>query len=263
MESQNSQATQYMRKRERRSRERERERERERRGRERSRRRHRQRSRSRSRRKRRKESRSRSRSRTPSRKYCDEEGHFIVEEGSNISSRFKILGSIGEGTFGKVRERTARGAVRGDLGQVVECWDRKEQLRVAVKVVRNVGKYRDGAKVEIQILEKVHRWASSRSSEWRHCCVRLRDCFDFYGHKCMVFDLYGLSLYDFIKKNKFVGFSHDLVKKFAFQVLAFVVVVASSESAAKAVLHRGLAARPRADPHRSEAREHPAQISQL
>ena len=38
----------------------------------------------------------------------------------------------------------------GTFGRVLECWDRKTHNRVAVKIVRNVQKYRDAAMIEVR-----------------------------------------------------------------------------------------------------------------
>ena len=129
----------------------------------------------------------------------------MVVRGSDITERFKILDEIGEGTFGKV----------------LECWDRKKQERIAIKVVRNVPRYREGAEMEIDVLEKIME-RSRTHFEWDHCCIRLLDHFDYYGHMCMSFGLFGPSLFDFIKKNKYQGFPPDMVKKMAFQLLSTV-----------------------------------------
>jgi hypothetical protein len=45
----------------------------------------------------------------------------------------KILSMMGEGTFGRV----------------LECWDRKTKVTVAVKVIRSVPKYREAAMIEV------------------------------------------------------------------------------------------------------------------
>lgn len=53
----------------------------------------------------------------------------------------EIVRELGEGTFGKV----------------VECRDRKRSdASVALKVIKNVEKYRDAAKLEINVLEKIN-----------------------------------------------------------------------------------------------------------
>ena len=38
----------------------------------------------------------------------------------------------------------------GTFGRVLECWDRKNKSYVAIKIVRNVEKYRDAAIIEVQ-----------------------------------------------------------------------------------------------------------------
>ena len=50
--------------------------------------------------------------------------------------------------------RTARSGIcsAGTFGRVLECWDRKNKDYVAVKIVRNVQKYRDAAMIEVHPL---------------------------------------------------------------------------------------------------------------
>ena len=53
---------------------------------------------------------------------------------------YKILAPLGEGTFGRV----------------LECWDRKLRSYCAIKIIRNVQKYRDGDN-EIDVLKTVQK----------------------------------------------------------------------------------------------------------
>ena len=130
------------------------------------------------------------RSASPATKYCDEEGHYIFVEGEHLAERYEVLKKIGEGTFGKV----------------LLCYDQRERARVAVKVVRNVPKYRDAAKIEIEILESLRARTPPDG-----LFVVLNDWFDFRGHICMVFEELGASLFDFVQKNDYQGLSmHDL-----------------------------------------------------
>ena len=39
----------------------------------------------------------------------------------------------------------------GTFGRVLECWDRKHRTYVAIKIVRNVKKYRDAAMIEVDL----------------------------------------------------------------------------------------------------------------
>ncbi|KAJ4462618.1 putative Serine/threonine-protein kinase AFC2 [Paratrimastix pyriformis] len=129
----------------------------------------------------------------------DEEGHFLYTVGQNLTPRYKIMKSFGEGTFGKV----------------VQCWDRQTQSYCAVKVVRSVPKYSDAAKIEIDILEDLRRHGTDLQS----CVVHLIDHFEFEGHVCMVFEELGPSLYDWLRKNHYRGFTLPLVRDFARQIL--------------------------------------------
>lgn len=47
----------------------------------------------------------------------------------------------------------AEGNSAGTFGRVLECWDRKNKSYVAIKIVRNVEKYRDAAIIEVQIFD--------------------------------------------------------------------------------------------------------------
>uniref|UniRef100_A0A1D1YFY2 Serine/threonine-protein kinase AFC2 n=1 Tax=Anthurium amnicola TaxID=1678845 RepID=A0A1D1YFY2_9ARAE len=71
----------------------------------------------------------------------DKDGHYMFALGDNLTSRYKIYGKMGEGTF----------------GQVLECWDRERKEMVAIKVVRGIKKYRDAAMIEIDVLQQLAR----------------------------------------------------------------------------------------------------------
>jgi serine/threonine protein kinase len=72
----------------------------------------------------------------------DTDGHYIIQVGESLLPQYKIMKIIGEGTFGKV----------------TQCWDRKEKKYVAIKIIKSIQKYRDAARVEIEILRDIqHR----------------------------------------------------------------------------------------------------------
>jgi len=103
----------------------------------------------------------------------DHEGHIRTSYLKEITSRFPVRNLLGKGTFGKV----------------VEAFDRKYNEMVAIKVVRNVKRYREDAQYEIKVLEKVrHHELSSKLLKW----------FDFHGHICIVFERLGESLLNVI-----------------------------------------------------------------
>lgn len=49
-------------------------------------------------------------------------------------------------------------------------------------------------------------------------CLHLNDCFDFRNHVCMVFDLLGQSIYDWLKDNAFCPFPPNQIQCFARQL---------------------------------------------
>ncbi|XP_076198449.1 dual specificity protein kinase CLK1 isoform X3 [Aptenodytes patagonicus] len=129
----------------------------------------------------------------------DEEGHLICQSGDVLSARYEIVATLGEGAFGKV----------------VECIDHKaEDRHVAVKIVKNVDRYSEAARAEIQVLE--HLNASDPSSTYR--CVQMFEWFEYHGHVCIVFELLGLSTYDFIKENGFLPFRMNHIRQMAYQI---------------------------------------------
>ncbi|KAF4014217.1 hypothetical protein G4228_005459, partial [Cervus hanglu yarkandensis] len=129
----------------------------------------------------------------------DEEGHLICQSGDVLSARYEIVDTLGEGAFGKV----------------VECIDHKAGGRhVAVKIVKNVDRYCEAARSEIQVLE--HLNTTDPSSTFR--CVQMLEWFEHHGHVCIVFELLGLSTYDFIKENGFLPFRLDHIRKMAYQI---------------------------------------------
>ena len=137
----------------------------------------------------------------------DKDGHYVYELGENLTPRYKIMNKLGEGTFGRV----------------IECWDRQRKEYCAIKIIRNVRKYRNAAKVELEVLKKLRE---NDKDDSRHC-VRLTDWFDYRNHICMVFERLGLSLYDFLLKNHYHPFNVDEVRDFAFQLLVGVGYVHS------------------------------------
>ncbi|XP_075398179.1 dual specificity protein kinase CLK4 isoform X2 [Tenrec ecaudatus] len=129
----------------------------------------------------------------------DEEGHLICHSGDVLRARYEIVDTLGEGAFGKV----------------VECIDHgMDGIHVAVKIVKNVGRYREAAHSEVQVLE--HLNSTDPNSVFR--CVQMLEWFDHHGHVCIVFELLGLSTYDFIKENSFLPFQIDHIRQMAYQI---------------------------------------------
>ncbi|XP_073129789.1 serine/threonine-protein kinase AFC3 isoform X1 [Henckelia pumila] len=138
---------------------------------------------------------------TPPKREDDRDGHYVFSLGENLTPRYKILGKMGEGTFGRV----------------LECWDRKVREYVAIKVVKSTAKYRDAARIEIDVLQQL-----AENDKGNSHCVRMLDWFDHRNHICIVFEKLGPSLFDFLKRNKYSPFPVDLVREFGRQLLESV-----------------------------------------
>jgi len=85
-------------------------------------------------------------------------------------------------------------------------------------VIKNVDKYREAAKLEINVLEKL----MARDPQGRHLCVRMLDWFDYHGHMCLAFEMLGPSVFDFLKDNDYRGYALDQVRHIALQLIKAV-----------------------------------------
>ncbi|VVC94477.1 unnamed protein product [Leptidea sinapis] len=90
----------------------------------------------------------------------------------------KIIETLGEGTFGKV----------------VEVKDLEMEHRMALKIIKNVEKYREAAKLEINVLEKL----ADIDPDCKNLCVKMLDWFEYHGHMCIAFEMLGQSVFDFL-----------------------------------------------------------------
>lgn len=126
-------------------------------------------------------------------------GHYAETLGENLSPRYKVLALLGQGTFARV----------------LECWDRVQRVVVAVKVIRDLPKYRAASEIEIRILKQL---AAADPDDRMHV-VRLRHTFEHKNHVCLVYDRLGLSLFDMLRKNRYQPFSTDQIRVYARQLI--------------------------------------------
>ncbi|XP_071004544.1 dual specificity protein kinase CLK2-like [Oncorhynchus clarkii lewisi] len=112
---------------------------------------------------------------------------------------YEVISLLGEGTFGKV----------------VTCVDqRRAGARVALKIIKNMEKYRQAAKLEINVLEKINE----KDPHNKHQCVQMLDWFDYHGHVCISMELLALSTFDFLKENNFLPYCMDHIRQMAYQI---------------------------------------------
>lgn len=116
----------------------------------------------------------------------------------------EIVCTLGEGAFGKV----------------VECIDHSNDgARVALKIIKNIDRYREAALSEVEVLKQL----KSLDSDKRYACVHMLDWFDYHGHVCIAFELLGLSTYDFLKENNFQPFPIEHIRHMAYQIIRAVL----------------------------------------
>ncbi|XP_069041592.1 dual specificity protein kinase CLK2 isoform X1 [Lepisosteus oculatus] len=129
----------------------------------------------------------------------DEEGHLMYRSGDVLQERYEIVNTLGEGTFGRV----------------VQCIDhRRGGARVALKIIKNVEKYKEAARLEINVLERINE----KDPDNKHLCVQMYDWFDYHGHMCISFELLALSTFDFLKENNYLPYSITQVRHMAYQI---------------------------------------------
>lgn len=131
--------------------------------------------------------------------YDDEQGSYLHVPHDHIVYRYEVLKVIGKGSF----------------GQVVKAYDHKSHQHVALKMVRNEKRFHRQAQEEIRILEHLKKQDKDNTMN----IIHMYEQFTFRNHICITFELLSMNLYELIKKNKFQGFSLQLVRKFAHSIL--------------------------------------------
>jgi len=135
------------------------------------------------------------------------DGLVKCRKGDKIrDGRYEVLELAGQGTF----------------GTVLSVHDSKHKEDIALKVVRSVQKYLDASYVEIDILDRIRKADKQKKSH----IVRLYGSFttkiNGNKHVCIAFEKCGMSIYEFIKKNKYQGFEIDQIQKISRQIIEAV-----------------------------------------
>ncbi|KAI8077745.1 kinase-like domain-containing protein [Halteromyces radiatus] len=141
----------------------------------------------------------------PSSPIDDKDGHFIFKPNESLTQRYKMMRLLGQGTFGKV----------------IECYDRVKQCHCAIKVIRAIQKYRDASKIEIRVLNVLREHDPLNLNN----CIHLVEWFDYENHICMVFELLGQSVFDFLKANHFQPFPLCQIQQIAKQLFTSIAFV--------------------------------------
>lgn len=131
--------------------------------------------------------------------YDNEHGSYIHIVHDHVAYRYEILRVIGKGSF----------------GQVIKAFDHKTRQFVALKMVRNEKRFHRQAQEEIRILEHLKKQDKDNTMN----IIHIFDNFIFRNHICITFELLSINLYELIKRNRFQGFSLQLVRRFSHSLL--------------------------------------------
>lgn len=131
--------------------------------------------------------------------YDDDQGSYSLVPHDHIQYRYEILKVIGKGSF----------------GSVIRAYDYKTQSNIALKIIRNEKRFHRQAAEEVRILEHLRKQDKDNTFN----IIHMLEHFQFRNHMCITFELLSINLYELIKKNKFQGFSLQLVRKFAHSML--------------------------------------------
>lgn len=85
--------------------------------------------------------------------YDDERADYKIVKGDHLLYRYEIIDILGKGSF----------------GQVVRCIDHKTGGLVAIKIIRNKGRFHEQALVEVDILQKLREWVRITIASWLQC----------------------------------------------------------------------------------------------
>ncbi|XP_044764901.1 dual specificity tyrosine-phosphorylation-regulated kinase 2 [Coccinella septempunctata] len=131
--------------------------------------------------------------------YDNDQGSYIHIPHDHVAYRYEVLKVIGKGSF----------------GQVVKAYDHKCHIHVALKMVRNEKRFHRQALEEVRILDHLRKQDKDNTMN----IIHMLNSFTFRSHMCITFELLSINLYELIKKNKFQGFSLQLVRKFSHSLL--------------------------------------------
>lgn len=131
--------------------------------------------------------------------FDDQQGSYIHLAHDHIAYRYEMLKVIGKGSF----------------GSVVRAFDHKTMQHVALKMVRNEKRFHQQAQEEIRILKHLRERDVNNTMN----VIHMFDHFVFREHVCITFELLSLNLYELTRKNKFLGFSLHLIRRFAYSLL--------------------------------------------
>ncbi len=116
----------------------------------------------------------------------DNNGYIQFEKGLFIRNQFVLINTLGKGTFSKV----------------FEAININNKQRCAIKFIRNEERVIHATKAELKILEYIKLNDKNKTSN----CIHMIADFEYKKHPCLVFKLFGMSLYQLTVKNRYKPF---------------------------------------------------------
>ena len=102
----------------------------------------------------------------------------------------------------------------GTFGRVLQCENINNKKIYALKVILPIKKYMESAKIEAKLVEKV--LAADKYN--KSYCIQIIENFYFSkgdtDYYAIIFELLGLSLYEFLKNNSYKGYTMTLGPEF-------------------------------------------------
>jgi len=141
--------------------------------------------------------------------FDDEDGNYLIRVGDHIAFRYRILAFLGRGSF----------------GTVVKVFDYKRSDYLALKILRNKKRFQRQATIEIKVLDYLRK----QDSKDQQAIIKMRNYFIFRSHICITFELLSVSLYDFLRVNRFRGVSLRLIRRVSVQLLTALQFVHSNK----------------------------------
>jgi dual specificity tyrosine-phosphorylation-regulated kinase 2/3/4 len=131
--------------------------------------------------------------------FNDEEGDYIINIGTHLNYRYEIIECLGKGSF----------------GEAIKCYDHKNKDLVCIKIINSQKKFQKQALIEIKILTEISTYDINNDTN----NVKFYNYFIFRNHICLVFELLGINLYEYLQFNNFTGLDITQIKNYTTQIL--------------------------------------------
>jgi dual specificity tyrosine-phosphorylation-regulated kinase 2/3/4 len=125
--------------------------------------------------------------------YRDGKKQYIARANDHILYRYQIFSEGGRGAF----------------SNVYRCFDHKNNVPVAIKVIRAKSSCMEYAEIEADIQKRIRG----------QFCVHLLEAFFWRGHYCLVLELLYTDIYSIVERWEYQRFPANLVRHIAFQSL--------------------------------------------